>query len=51
MGGRFTVADLNVSAVVGWTKIAKLDLSAWPNLTTWLDRCLGRPLFVKARGG
>ena len=51
MGGRFTVADLNVSAVVGWTKIAKLDLSAWPNLTTWLDCCLGRPLFVKARGG
>ncbi len=51
MGGCFTVADLNASAVVGWAKIAKLDLSAWPNLTVWLDRCLGRPLYAKARGG
>ena len=49
-GDRFAVADLNVSAVVGWAKIAKLDLSAWPNLTAWLDRCLGRPAFLKARG-
>ncbi len=50
-GGRFTVADLNVAAVVGWAKFAKLDLSAWPNLTAWLDRCLGRPAFKQARGG
>ncbi|MBT7758402.1 MAG: glutathione S-transferase family protein [Rhodospirillaceae bacterium] len=50
-GGRFTVADLNVAAVVGWAKFARLDLSAWPNLTAWLDRCLGRPTFKKARGG
>ena len=50
MGDRFTVADLNTSAVVGWVKLAKLDLSAWPNLVAWLDRCIGRPAFMKARG-
>lgn len=50
-GGRFTVADLNTAAVVGWAKFARLDLSAWPNLTAWLDRCLGRPAFKQARGG
>jgi glutathione S-transferase len=51
VGDRFTVADLNTAAVAGWAKFARLDLSAWPNLTAWLDRCLGRPLFKKARGG
>ncbi len=50
-GGRFTVADLNVASVVSWTKFARLDLSAWPHLSAWLDRCLGRPTFKQARGG
>ena len=50
-GGRFTVADLNVAAIVGWVKIARMDLTPWPNLTAWLDRCLGRPKFKQARGG
>jgi|TARA_B100002003_G_scaffold242584_1_gene265763 glutathione S-transferase len=50
IGERFTVADLNVAAVMAWAKIAKLDLSVWPNLTAWLGRCLGRPTFKQARG-
>lgn len=45
MGGRFTVADLNVACVLAWAKGAKLDLSAFPNLSAWLKRCLGRPAF------
>lgn len=51
VGGRFTVADLNVASIVGWAKFAQLDLSAWPDLTAWLDRCLSRPAFTQARGG
>lgn len=45
MGGRFTVADLNVACVLAWAKGAKLDLSAFPNVSAWLGRCLGRPAF------
>ena len=46
---QFTVADLNLAAVLSWAKPAKLDLSDWPNLRDWLDRCLRRPAFKRAR--
>jgi glutathione S-transferase len=45
MGGRFTVADLNVAAVMCWAKTAKLDLSATPRVADWLRRCMARPAF------
>ena len=41
--GRFTVADLNVAAVLGWTKPARYSLADYPNLNAWLQRCLDRP--------
>lgn len=50
MGNRFTVADLNVAAVLSWAPGAKLDLSAFTNLSAWLTRCLSRPAMAKARG-
>jgi glutathione S-transferase len=40
-GAQFTVADLNVAAVI--SRAADMDLSAWPHLQTWLMRCLDRP--------
>ncbi len=43
MGGRFTVADLNVASVLTWAHPAKLDLGPWPKAAAWLGRCLGRP--------
>lgn len=46
---RFTVADLNVAAVLSWAKPAKLNLSDRPHLLDWLDRCLKRPAFKRAR--
>lgn len=46
VGGRFTVADLNVASVMAWAKAAKLDLSPWPRVAAWLGRCLGRPAFA-----
>lgn len=45
VGGRFTVADLNVASVLAWARGAKLDLSARPHVEAWLKRCLGRPAF------
>ena len=41
LGGEFTVADLNVSAVI--SRAVDMDLSAWPHLNAWLLRCLERP--------
>ena len=41
LGNRFTVADLNVAAVI--SRAVDMDLSAVPNLKAWLTRCLERP--------
>jgi glutathione S-transferase len=41
LGGEFTVADLNVAAVI--SRAIEMDLSAVPHLKTWLTRCLARP--------
>jgi glutathione S-transferase len=48
MGGRFTVADLNVASVLLWSKMARADLSAHPALQAWLARCLARPALARA---
>jgi glutathione S-transferase len=41
LGGDFTVADLNVAAVI--SRAIDMDLSATPRLAQWLKRCLDRP--------
>jgi glutathione S-transferase len=41
IGDDFTVADLNVAAVI--SRAVDMDLSAVPNLKVWLARCLARP--------
>ena len=41
LGNGFTVADLNVAAVI--SRAIKMDLRAVPNLKAWLTRCLERP--------
>jgi glutathione S-transferase len=41
LGDQFTVADLNVAAVI--SRAIEMDLSAVPHLKAWLVRCLERP--------
>jgi glutathione S-transferase len=41
LGADFTVADLNVAAVI--SRAIEMDLSATPHLAAWLKRCLDRP--------
>jgi glutathione S-transferase len=41
LGDSFTVADLNVAAVI--SRAVDMDLSAVPSLKAWLGRCLERP--------
>jgi len=46
LGDEFTVADLNVAAVI--SRAVDMDLSAVPTLKVWLTRCLARPAAQKA---
>ena len=48
-GDGFTVADLNVASILVWGKMARLDLSAYPDLARWLDGCLARPAYASVR--
>ena len=43
VGASFSVADLNVAGVLNLARTARLDLSQWPNVAGWLDRCYDRP--------
>ena len=49
LGKNFTIADLNVAAVMSWAPMMKLDLSSWPNVSAWLQKCLGREANKKVR--
>jgi glutathione S-transferase len=46
LGDDFTVADLNVAAVI--SRAIEMDLTATPNLKAWLTRCLERPAACEA---
>ena len=47
LGDDFTVADLNVAAVI--SRAIDMDLTATPRLGDWLRRCLERPAAGVAR--
>ena len=47
LGDDFTVADLNVAAVI--SRAIDMDLSGKPRLKDWLARCLERPAAQAAR--
>ncbi|MEN2978256.1 glutathione S-transferase family protein [Tistrella bauzanensis] len=49
VGGRFTVADLNVAAIIAWLVASRADLAAFPNVTAWVRRCRGRDAAKKAQ--
>lgn len=50
LGGDFTIADLNVASVLLWAMMAGVELSAYPDLAAWLERCAGRPALRRAQG-
>ena len=49
VGNSFTVADLNVASILVWGKIARLDMSTYPEATRWLYGCLARAAYRRAR--
>ncbi|HKN00021.1 MAG TPA: glutathione S-transferase family protein [Candidatus Binataceae bacterium] len=50
LGKNFTIADLNVAAVMSWAPMMRLDLSSTPQVQAWLQKCLGREANKKVRG-
>jgi glutathione S-transferase len=48
-GDGFTVADLNVAAVLSWAPLGGIDLGATPNVQAWFGRCTARPAFARVQ--
>ena len=49
LGKDFTIADLNLSGILSFAVLAKLDFAAAATAQAWLQKCLGRDAFKKAR--
>jgi glutathione S-transferase len=49
LGDAFTVADLNVAAVLSPSRSERLDLAPHANVASWLARCYGRPAALETR--
>ena len=49
LGDAFTVADLNVSGVMLLMQMIEFDLSAYPNIKNWTERCYSRDALKRAQ--
>jgi len=49
LGNDFSIADLNVAAVLSFAMLAKVDLSSTPATQAWLQKCLGREANQRVR--
>ena len=49
IGDDFTVADLNVAAILSWARPARIDFGPFPKAADWLGRCALRPAARAAR--
>jgi len=44
---RFTIGDLNAVSIVSWLPLIGFDMSHFPNIAGWIERCSKRPHFPK----
>lgn len=51
VGGRFTVADLNVASVLDPARFAADFIGGFAEVDRWLGRCLARPAYQAAESG
>ena len=49
VGDSFSVADLNVAAVLSPSRSDALDFSSFEKVREWLDRCYARPAAIASR--
>jgi glutathione S-transferase len=47
VGGRFTVADLNVAEIIRYAQAAPELFTDTPNVQSWITACQARPAFVE----
>ena len=45
----FTVADLNVAAILVWGKMGRLNMTGHAEVARWFDACLARPAYGRVR--
>jgi glutathione S-transferase len=50
LGERFTVADVNLAAIISWVRPAPELLKTNPYVTAWLSKCLDRAAYKKVQG-
>jgi len=46
--GEYTLTDTHVNSFIDWLRHMKLDLTAYPNLNAWGQRCTARPAYTRA---
>ncbi|VAW87624.1 Glutathione S-transferase [hydrothermal vent metagenome] len=46
-GDQFTIADAYLFTILGWTTYHKIDMTAWPKLTDYMERIAMRPAVMK----
>ena len=49
VGSSFSIADLNVAAVMLLLKMVKFDLSGYKNISRWAQACYSRPALARAQ--
>lgn len=49
VGGAFSIADLNLSAVMLLLGMVEFDLSPYPNVVRWSQACYARPSLARAQ--
>lgn len=45
--GDYSLADTHLQGIVGWIGSMGTDLTAFPNITEWLQRCMARPALAQ----
>ncbi len=43
VGDRYSLTDLIVSGVVGWSQMVGVSTADQPRVGQWLDQCMARP--------
>jgi glutathione S-transferase len=49
--GDYSLADTHLHGLVGWLGAMEVDLTPFPNITGWLQRCHARPAIAKLMAG
>jgi glutathione S-transferase len=49
--GDYSLVDTHLHGIVGWISSMTIDLTPFPNVTQWLQRCSDRPAIATALAG